>query len=121
MVVWLFFKSSFMELRSFLSANILVASMRPLMVLICVPSSVLVARPDISDFFAYSFEMCGQQEIFLTNTQMNKIVKANNSVDVKLSKTQKKNLIQCRGFLGSLPGKLIGPLIGLRIYYFHCD
>ena len=37
------------------------------------------------------------------------------STDIKLSKAQIKKLIQSRGFLGSLLGKLAGPLMKVGI------
>ena len=55
----------------------------------------------------------GQHELFLTNTQINKIANSIGAADIKLSKTQLKELIQRGGFLGSLLGKLAGPLMGL--------
>ena len=53
-------------------------------------------------------------ELLLTNRQVANIRKAfakNASTDIKLSKTQLSKMIQSGGFLGSLLGKLAGPLI----------
>ena len=53
-------------------------------------------------------------ELLLTNRQVANIRKAfakNTSTDIKLSKTQLSKIIQSGGFLGSLLGKLAGPLM----------
>ena len=53
-------------------------------------------------------------KLLLTNRQVASIRKAfakNASTDIKLSKTQLSKMIQSRGFLGSLLGKLPGPLM----------
>ena len=53
-------------------------------------------------------------ELLLTNKQVANIRKAfakNTSTDIKLSKTQLSKMIQSRGFLGNLLGKLAGPLM----------
>ena len=53
-------------------------------------------------------------ELLLTNRQFASIRKAfakNTSTDIKLSKTQLSKVIQSGGFLGSLLGKLAGPLM----------
>lgn len=55
----------------------------------------------------------GQNELYLTNTQINKIRTSEGSMDFKLSKTQLKELIQRGGFLGILLGKIADPLMGL--------
>ena len=53
-------------------------------------------------------------ELLLTNRQVANIRQAfakNTSIDIKLSKTQLSKMIQSRGFLGNLLGKLAGPLM----------
>ena len=51
-------------------------------------------------------------ELLLTNRQVANIRKAfHSSIDIKLSKTQLSKMIQSRGFLGNLLGKLAGPLM----------
>ena len=53
-------------------------------------------------------------ELLLTNIQVANIRKAfanHSSIDIKLSKTQLSKMIQSRGFLGNLLGKLAGPLM----------
>ena len=53
-------------------------------------------------------------ELLLTNRQVANIRKAfakNTSTDIKLSKTQLSKMIQSRGFLGNLLGKLTGLLM----------
>ena len=53
-------------------------------------------------------------ELLLTNRQVANIRKAfanHSSIDIKLSKTQLSKMIQSRGFLGKLLGKLAGPLM----------
>ena len=53
-------------------------------------------------------------ESLLTNRQVASIRKAfakNTSIDIKLSKPQLSKMIQSGGFLGSLLGKLTGPLM----------
>ena len=53
-------------------------------------------------------------ELLLTNRQVANIRKAfakNTSIDIKLSKTQLSKMIQSRGSLGNLLGKLAGPLM----------
>ena len=56
-------------------------------------------------------------ELFLTIRQVTKTRNAinNMSVDIKLSKKQIKALIQSGGFLGSLLGKLAGPLMKVAV------
>ena len=53
-------------------------------------------------------------ELLLTNRQVANIRKAfanHSSIDIKLSKTQLSKMIQSRGFLRNLLGKLAGPLM----------
>ena len=53
-------------------------------------------------------------ELLLTNRQVANICKAfanHSSIDIKLTKTQLSKMIQSRGFLGNLLGKLAGPLM----------
>ena len=51
-------------------------------------------------------------ELLLTNRQVANIRKAfHSSIDIKLSKTQLSKMMQSRGFLGNLLGKLAGPLM----------
>ena len=53
-------------------------------------------------------------ELLLTNRQVANICKAfanHSSIDIRLSKTQLSKMIQSRGFLGNLLGKLAGPLM----------
>ena len=57
-------------------------------------------------------------ELLLTKRQVANIRKAfarNTSTDIKLSKTQLSKMIQSGGFLGSLLGKLAGPLMKVAI------
>ena len=53
-------------------------------------------------------------ELLLTYRQVASIRKGfakNTSIDIKLSKTQLSKMVQSRGFLGNLLGKLAGPLM----------
>ena len=53
-------------------------------------------------------------ELLLTTRQKTKLRNAfenNMSTDIKLSETQISNIIQSGGFLGSLLGKIAGPLM----------
>ena len=53
-------------------------------------------------------------ELLLTNRQVANIRKAfanHSSIDIRLSKTQLSKMMQSRGFLGNLLGKLAGPLM----------
>ena len=57
-------------------------------------------------------------ELLLTNRQVANICKAfanHSSIDIKLSKTQLSKMIQSRGFLGNLLGKLASPLMKVAV------
>ena len=56
-------------------------------------------------------------ELLLTTRQTTKLRNAinNMSTDIKLNKAQIKKIIQSGGFLGSLLGKLAGPLMKVGI------
>ena len=57
-------------------------------------------------------------ELLLTTRQRTKLRNAfngNMSTDLKLSKAQISKIIQSRGFLGSLLGKLAGPLMKVAV------
>ena len=57
-------------------------------------------------------------ELLLTNRQVANIRKdfaKSTSIDIKLSKTQLSKMIQSRGFLGNLLGKLAGPLMTVEM------
>ena len=45
------------------------------------------------------------------NTKLRNAINNNSAIDIKLSKTQIKKLIQSGGFLGKLLNKLVGPLV----------
>ena len=57
-------------------------------------------------------------ELLLTTRQKTKLRNAfenNMSTDIKLSETQISNIIQSGGFLGSLLGKIAGPLMKVAV------
>ena len=57
-------------------------------------------------------------ELLLTtrqNTKLRNAINNNSAIDIKLSKTQIKKLIQSVGFLGKLLSKLAGPLMKVAL------
>ena len=57
-------------------------------------------------------------ELLLTtreNTKLRNAINNNSAIDIKLSKTQIKKLIQSGGFLGKLLSKLAGPLMKVAL------